>query len=175
MSGADFVVALPLARFGTQRRGFALRADAATCERLAARFELAAVEQLSADLEAWRAGAGVSVEGTLTARVVQFCAVSNAPVPARIDERIAVRFLPQQAPVAEEIELGRDELDVLPLQDGLVDLGELVAQSLFLALDPYPLAADDVVEEARRRLQRGRSARDTDNAPVSPFARLKER
>lgn len=176
MSETDFAVALPLARFSARRRAFALRADAATRERLAARFGLAAIESLSADLEAWRADAGVSVEGVLVASVVQYCAVSGAPVAARIEERIAVRFLPQQPPVAEEIELAKDELDILPLLDGAVDLGELVAQSLYLALDPYPLAAGEVVEEARRRLDRGRSKRDSgDDAAVSPFARLKAR
>ena len=174
MRADGFAGALPLARFGASPRAFPLRADAATCARLAARFDLVAVHHLSADLEAWRADGGVAVTGRVSADVVQSCVVSAAPVPAHVDEPIAVRFLPQASLPAEEIELDADELDVLSLLHGEVDLGELVAQSLYLALDPYPLAKGTMIEEARHRLGRGRSPNDREDAvPASPFAKLK--
>ena len=164
---------LSLARFGAGPRRFRLRVGAAARERLAARFGLASVDSLSAELEAWRAEGGLAVEGRFAARVVQYCAVSNAPVPAHVEERIAVRFQRLPEEIAEELELEEDQLDILPLAGDEVDLGELVAQSLALALPPYPLAADEVVEEARRQLLRGRGGDRQEERPLSPFARLK--
>ncbi len=180
MSAGGFAGPLPLARFTAQPRALHLQADADARARIAARFGLVAIDHLAADLLVWRADGGVTVEGGFTAGVVQCCAVSGAPVPARIGERIAVRFRPlvlRSGPAAAgEIELDEEELDLLPLPAEGVDLGELVAQSLALALDPYPLAADDVVEAARRRLARKAGAPDDGGAaPLSPFAGLKGR
>lgn len=166
---------LPLARFSVQPRSFPVNFDEVACAQLAARFGLVAIQHLHAELEAWRADGGVKVEGRFNAEVVQACAVSNAPIPARIEQKIAVQYLPAKAPLADEIELEAGDLEVLPLGPEGVDLGELVAESLYLALDPYPLAAGEVVEEARQRLLKGKSPRDDEStASVSPFAKLKK-
>ena len=69
----------------------------------------------------------------------------------------------------EEIELGEEELDTIFYEGGSVDLGEAVAQSLALALDPYPRspAAEAALREA------GVASEEEARAQASPFAALK--
>ena len=78
-----------------------------------------------------------------------------------------------------------EALDVLPIEQDSIDLGEAVAQSLFLALDPYPRAdpvanpaADQAISTPRSPVSRPGSARSAgsrgpqvDNArPPTPKA-----
>ena len=67
-------------------------------------------------------------------------------------------LLIEASPAGDEIELSDADLDSEPLTGGIVDLGEIAAQSMAVGLDPYPRApgatAVDVVidEETARRL-----------------------
>jgi uncharacterized metal-binding protein YceD (DUF177 family) len=119
-----------------------LRATEEEREALARRFGLVAIAELSALLELvpWRRG-GIKVTGRFDAVVVQTCVVTLDPFEARISEEITRYFAgqnaPGHAPVVHNVEsLGEDEPDVI--SGNAIDLGELVAESLGLALDPYP-------------------------------------
>ena len=73
------------------------------------------------------------------------CAATDLPVPATMTEPFDLRFLRDvDAPVGEEdeIEIGSDDLDLLPLEGDRVDLGEAAVQTLSLALDPFPRHPD---------------------------------
>jgi len=69
-------------------------------------------------------------------------------VPAHLDVPFTVRFMRglDTGDVAEaaedEIELSDEDCDLLPLENERIDLGETVAQTLALNLDPYPRAPD---------------------------------
>jgi hypothetical protein len=79
------------------------------------------------------------------AKVVQACAATDLPVPATIVEPFDLRFLRDvDAPVGEdeEIEIGSEDLDLLPLEGDRADLGEAAVQTLSLALDPFPRHPD---------------------------------
>lgn len=124
-----------------------IEAGAAECRALARRFRLEAVHSLSATvrltrLRGHRVGM-VQVKGTLTAEVVQTCVVTLEPVPASVAESFSALFSPEVAEVGEETILDpfADDEDLPePLIDGAIDIGELTAQHLSLALDPYPRA-----------------------------------
>ena len=135
---------------GSAPRQISIGADEAERAALAQRFGLAAVERLSAEAELRRNGDEVRAEGRLSAAVVQSCVASGAPVPAEVDEEFDLVFRPH--PVGEgqeeEIELSEGELDVIFYEGALVDLGEAVAETLSLSLDPYPRAPG--AEEARK-------------------------
>jgi uncharacterized metal-binding protein YceD (DUF177 family) len=125
-------------------RTIAIEADAAEREALAKRFDLVAIDALQARF-ALRAGRGdtVLVDGTLTAAVVQRCVVTLDPLPATIDEEIEAVFADAAADHdSAEIEVDPLAAEVEPLVDGRIDLGELAAQHLLLALDPYPRSPD---------------------------------
>src|SRR3546814_12081794 len=52
----------------------------------------------------------------------------------------------------DEVELGEEDCDVLPMDGDSVDIGELAAETVSLVLDPYPRLPDDALAEYRRLL-----------------------
>lgn len=131
---------------------------------LARRFALAGVDRLEASIELEADGEAVKANGRISATVVQSCAVSGEDFPVNIDERIALRFVPERPVTAEEIELEESDLDEIAYSGDKFDLGEAVAQSLALAIDPY--AEGPNAEQARK------DAGLTGEAASSPFAAL---
>ncbi len=123
-----------------------LVADAGERAAIAVRFGLLSIDRLEATLAIVTEGDSVKAEGALDAAVVQACIASGEPVPATIAVPLAVRFVPNAALEAAqedaEIELASDDLDVIGFSGGRFDLGEMVAESLALELDPYPRSAD---------------------------------
>ena len=49
-----------------------------------------------------------------------------------------LRFVAGAAAAPEEVELTADDLDLMPVDGGAIDLGEAVAETMALALDPFP-------------------------------------
>ncbi|MEA3063856.1 MAG: hypothetical protein QOJ27_284 [Sphingomonadales bacterium] len=151
-------------------RSVHIEAEPAERSPLAARFELVAVESLAAEARLSRRGEAVVADGTLRARVTQSCIATADPVEAKIEEAFRIEFRPPpDGRAEEEIELGEDELDVVFYEGGAIDLGEAVAQTLALSLDPYPRspAAEAALREA------GVKSEEEARAESSPFARLR--
>jgi uncharacterized metal-binding protein YceD (DUF177 family) len=121
------------------------------CTALAKRFGLVAVNALEARIMLKADGPTVRATGRLTANIVQSCAVSGEDLPVQIAEPIALHFVPPaDSPESEEeIELEADELDEIEMDGTRFDLGEAVAQSLALAIDPYLEGPN--AEQARRK------------------------
>jgi uncharacterized metal-binding protein YceD (DUF177 family) len=114
--------------------GSAERIIADSTERalVAKRLGLPAVSSLTADLMLTRwHGEGVKVAGRFDAEVEQVCVVTLDPFPATVSDTIERYFLPN-ARAAEP------EADIDSFADGVIELGEVVVESLSLALDPYP-------------------------------------
>lgn len=151
-------------------RSIHVEAGPAEREALAARFGLVAVDELAAEARLSRRGETVSAAGTLRAKVTQSCIATADPVEQAVEEafRIEFRRLPDGR-ADEEVELGEEELDVVFYEGGAIDLGEAVAQTLLLALDPYPRspAAEAALREA------GVKSEEEARMEASPFAALK--
>lgn len=128
-----------------------IEASAAECAALARRFELIAIKRLAAEITLIPDGATIRAEGRLAAEIIQSCAVSGEDLPVIIDEPVTLRFVPaaDPSPGEEEIELDALDCDEIEMQGGRFDLGEALAQSLALAVDPY--AVGPQAEEARRK------------------------
>lgn len=155
-----------------------IAADEGERAALAKRFDLVALDSLSAELSLRRDGEAVTVDGTLRAKAIQGCIVTGVPVPAAIEESFTVLFRPQpRSPADEEIELGEGEMDVVFYEGALIDVGEAVAETLSLALDPYPRSpeADKALREAGVSSE-AQAARDEEEAKASrsPFAALRK-
>lgn len=126
----------------------ALEASAAERRALARRFDLVDLPVLSARgrLERSADGRELRFFGRLEAEVVQSCVVSLEPVSATIAEPVERRFrlVDDASDLAREVEvsLDPDEVEVEPLLGPSLDLGEVIAEELSLALDPYPRAED---------------------------------
>ncbi|MBC2670688.1 DUF177 domain-containing protein [Novosphingobium piscinae] len=127
-----------------------LVADAAECGALAARFDLVAIERLEARVSLVAEDATVTASGTLRAAWIQSCAVSGEDLPQATEEPLALRFVPATDDPApdSEIELTADDCDDIPYSGTQFDLGEAIAQSLGLAIDPF--ACGPQAEAARR-------------------------
>ncbi|MGD9510671.1 MAG: DUF177 domain-containing protein [Geminicoccaceae bacterium] len=145
-----------------------LAASAAECGLLARRFELVDLTRLEGDVRVVPM-AGVDtlhVSGHLSADVVQSCVVTLDPVSARVEtdfDRLFSRDVPDE--VEGEVEIDPEAEAPEPLVGGMLDLGEILAEELSLALDPYPRSP-----EADRLLAEQQD--DADETRRSPFATL---
>jgi uncharacterized metal-binding protein YceD (DUF177 family) len=107
---------------------------------LATRFGLGAVEALRAEVSLEQRPRAIRATGRLTAAIQQPCAISGEDFPVAIDEAIDLRFVDDgQRPATEaaEIEIQADDCDEIGFSGEMFDLGEAVAQTLGLAIDPY--------------------------------------
>jgi uncharacterized metal-binding protein YceD (DUF177 family) len=126
-------------------RTLSVEADAETRARIAKRLALVTLDRFAVTGEVRAIAGGIGAKGEVQAQVVQACAATDLPVPAAIVEPFDLRFLRDvDAPVGEdeEIEIGSEDLDLLPLEGDRVDLGEAAVQTLSLALDPFPRHPD---------------------------------
>ncbi|KRC79921.1 YceD family protein [Sphingomonas sp. Root241] len=119
---------------------------------LARRFDLVALDRLAASFALRRDAAGVRASGHLSAAVTQSCGVTGDPLPAKIEEDFAIRFLtePTEDESHDEIELAEEDLDTVFYTGSALDLGEAAAETLALALDPFPRSpnAAEVLKQA---------------------------
>ena len=108
-------------------------ADPAECAALARRFGIPAIHRLHAEIRAtpWRGG-GLKLEGTITADLEQVSVVSLEAFRHTLMIAMQRYFLPQGQ------SQGSEEDDADPIVNGIVDLGEVTAETLALDLDPYP-------------------------------------
>lgn len=121
--------------------------EASEAERaaLALRFGLGAVESLRAEVVLDAKPRAIRATGRLKAAILQPCAISGEDFPVTIDEPVDLRFVEENqrpATEGEEIELEADDCDEIAFTGEMFDLGEAVAQTLGLAIDPYAEGPD---------------------------------
>ena len=122
--------------------------DADERRRLAARFSLSAIDNMVATVDLIATGTTINVTGRIRAAIIQACAISGEDFPVKIDEPVDLRFIHPVAPAAsaalgeDEIELSADECDEIEYHGLTFDLGEALAQTLALAIDPFAEGPD---------------------------------
>lgn len=134
----EFARSVRIDTIGERERRVEIAASAQECAALARRFALVTIDALAARFDVRREGSGILASGRVTAAVVQACSVTGDPIAVAIDEPVALRFAEDAEPGDEEIELAADALDTLPIEQGAIDLGEAAAETVALALDPFP-------------------------------------
>jgi uncharacterized metal-binding protein YceD (DUF177 family) len=120
-----------------------LVADEAERKAIAKRLGLVSIGRLEAHVCLARTGDVVRAEGRLVAALEQSCVITSDSVAAHVDEPFALQFTPETpagAPDAE-IELGESDCDTVFYDGAVIDLGSAIADTLALALDPYPRSA----------------------------------
>lgn len=138
MTATEFSRPERLDTIGQGERTVKVEADADERRKLAGRFGLVAIECLTGSFTLHREAAGVRVRGQVTSRVTQSCSVTAEPLPAQVDEPVDLLFTPMPAGGGDEVELGDDNIDVVFHDGGAIDLGETAAETMALALDPFP-------------------------------------
>ena len=98
-------------------------------------------------------GGRVHVTGRVQARIGQTCVVTLDPIDNEIDEPVDLIFVPaEQLPQLDHSaddgpDGDADAADPLePIENGMIDLGRLATDVLYLAIDPYPRKSDAVFE-----------------------------
>ena len=146
-----------------------ITADTAEREALAERFGVTAVDALNAHVEFETKDGAVLANGRLLATIEQPCAVTREPLTYDVEEPLTLRFVPagsvaDYAP-DEEIELDSEDLDEIEYEGDSFDLGEAIAQTLALAIDPYREGPG--ADEARKAAG---IVSDEEEAPSGPLA-----
>ena len=100
-----------------------------------------------------KSGGRFHVTGRVRARIGQTCVVTLDPIENDIDEAIDLIFAPpEQIPELADLVDDAAESDAEipdppePIENGVIDLGRLATDALFLAIDPYPRKPDAVFE-----------------------------
>lgn len=110
------------------------------CAALAERFGLASVSSFQVSLAVGPGHThkgGFYVTGSLMASVVQRCVATSKDVPETVNDSFELHILDKKHNNEQTlIDLGDDDVEFSAFDE--VDLGEVAAQYLSLALNPYP-------------------------------------
>jgi uncharacterized metal-binding protein YceD (DUF177 family) len=100
-----------------------------------------------------KSGGRFHVAGHVRARVGQTCVVTLEEMETDIDEPIDLTFapseqIPQMAALVDEAEASDEETPdpPEPIENGIIDLGRVATDALYLAVDPYPRKPGAVFE-----------------------------
>ena len=128
-----------------------------------------------------RLGGQIVVEGRLRGRIVQACVLTLDPVTQDLDEAFRIVFkkdlTEERDPESGEAVLNAHADAPEPLTGNLLDVGEIVAEQLLLAVDPYPRRAgaklEDVLPKPRREGRKGPA--ETRRHPFAGLAALRDK
>lgn len=170
MTQPEFSRPVRIDTLGADPRSIAIEAEAEERAAIATRFRLVELGRLSAELMLARNGLEVAARGILRAQATQSCVATAEPVTETVEApfEIVFRPAPEAREAEEEVELSEAELDVVFYDGATIDLGEAMAETLALSLEPYPRApaADEALREA------GVKSEEEARAESSPFAAL---
>ncbi|MBR0833936.1 DUF177 domain-containing protein [Bradyrhizobium manausense] len=134
----------------------ALEASAAERQAMADVAGLRDILSAQADFEVVpKSGGRIQVTGHVRARVGQTCVVTLDPIESEIDEEVDLTFAPEAETrrLEDLIEEGQDGEEPPEVADapeaiinGIIDLGRIATDALFLAIDPYPRKPGAVFE-----------------------------
>ncbi len=137
MNGPEFPRPVRVETIGDEARTVEIAADEAERAALATRFDLIHVERLTARFVIRRDALGIVAQGRVAAALTQACSVTGDPLPARVDEPVSLRFVAEGGDAQDEVELDEGDVDVIPYVGDSIDLGEVAAETMALALDPF--------------------------------------
>ncbi|NUT01781.1 MAG: DUF177 domain-containing protein, partial [Sphingomonas sp.] len=100
----------------------------------------------------------------------QSCVATGEPVEASADESFDIYFLPEpkSGESQEEVELVEADCDVVFHDGSAIDLGEAIADTLALCLNPYPRSAG-----AEAALKEAGVLSEAEAGPFAALAKLK--
>jgi uncharacterized metal-binding protein YceD (DUF177 family) len=142
VTGSEFLFVVQLSVIGADGNGarYDWKANADQRAALAARFGCVQIPrfEIKAMITPLRKDGHYRVSGVVSAGVVQNCVVSLAPVVCDFEEEIGLLLFPEIESEASEPEFEDEEFETY--LGNAVDLGEIGAIELALALDPFPRA-----------------------------------
>jgi uncharacterized metal-binding protein YceD (DUF177 family) len=155
---------------GADDRAVAIQATAKERADLARRFGLLTLDQLAANATFHHTSHGIDARGKMRTSGSQACVVTGEPIAFDLNENFIIRFVAADQPDAEEeLELTEADLDVVEHDGNIIDLGEAVAQTMGLALDPFPRGPN-----AAAKLKEAGVIDESEVGPFSALSALKD-
>jgi uncharacterized metal-binding protein YceD (DUF177 family) len=168
-----------LDRMGSGSAALDITASDGERAALAKRFGFIGLPVFSARVTVDRRPGQVIVEGRLRGTIVQACILTLDPVTQELDDTFRIVFrqdlTEERDPESGEALLSAQADAPEPLSGNMLDVGEIVAEQLSLAADPYPrrpgAKLEDVLPKPRKG---GKGGRDAGKAEQRrhPFAGL---
>lgn len=151
MEQPEFSHIVKLSEIGSSPRSGKLSASGEERQKLAERFDLPKINTLEATYKLQAGQERIGFSGRLESDLQQRCSVTGESFQIRLREDFDIAFVPKLEidGADEEIELTEEDCDIIEYDNGQIDLGEAIAQTLYLALDPFPRGpnADIVARE----------------------------
>ena len=172
-SGLDFPVSRPftVARLPLSRpESFEIRLSEAEATSLADWLSARSVRKFrcTGDINSdGKDGFVVSMQIGVT--VTQSCVVTGDPVRTRLDLLIERKFAAAHSQLPREMEIPAEEEDMPDDLGAIIDVGEIVAESILMALPDYPRS--EAAGAVAALISDEPGAEDTENLP-NPFAGL---
>ncbi|MGC4250052.1 MAG: DUF177 domain-containing protein [Sphingobium sp.] len=139
-------------QLGRQAGPTTIVANEAEREALARRFNLLALDRLEADYVLSEEDGAIVARGHVRAALAQPCVATGVPVPETVDTELLLRFVAEDGalPEGDELELDVEDCDTIGYSGNIIDMGEAVAETVALAMTPYPRSpeADATLREA---------------------------
>ncbi|OYY79524.1 MAG: hypothetical protein B7Y43_00040 [Sphingomonas sp. 28-62-20] len=170
MTAPEFARPQQIETIGELPRTLSIAADGGERAALAQRFGLVAIDSLTATFAIRRDAAGIVATGRVNASLVQACSVTGDPLSVTIDEPVALRFIEAEVVDGDEIELSADACDSVLYSGKTIDLGEAAAETMALALDPFPRGP-----RAEAALREAGVLREEEAGPFGALAGLRQK
>ena len=156
---------------------FQFEASADECRALAERLGILVLHHIKVTGVAGRttAGGDIDLNGKIQAAVEQNCSLTLEPIRADVNTSFNIRFsdrISEDTPIGRiEEELGARSLE--PMPTGPVDVGEIAAQYLSMAINPFPRTSGVTLDVSALEGVVILSEED-DREARSPFSQLKK-
>lgn len=141
----DLSLTVVAAEVSREPTNYTLKATEAQKAELIARFGLVALEELDATVKLYARsqGQGLMVEGIIKSALTQRCSATLKDVPELVDTPFTLWLVdPETANRMDQDEsfMDADGPEYDALEGDVVDLGEIVAQTVAISMNPYPRA-----------------------------------
>lgn len=119
---------------------YLIKASEEECSKLASRFNLIKLEKLEATfcINLWSEAKSYAIKGVIESIVIQECIITLKEIRNKLYFPIEIILLPKSHKLLHSDYITNNHIDYEPINSNVVNLGEIAAQYLSIAIDPYP-------------------------------------
>tara|TARA_R110000824_G_scaffold3839_12_gene18415 strand:+ start:16980 stop:17504 length:525 start_codon:yes stop_codon:yes gene_type:complete len=172
MTAPEFSHIVKLSEIGSKPKTGTLLAREDERKALAQRFDLPEISSLKASYKLLGSERGIAFTGQIESDLHQSCAITGDAISVEVRDTFDILFIPKADPseLEEEIELTEEECDLVEYELAQLDLGEAIAQTLYLSLDPFPRGPDADAVARKKGLKS-----EAEAGPFGALAALKDK
>lgn len=180
MTNIEFSHPIKLEHIDRKGKSVTIQPSSEECIALSKRFDLESIDTMEAQISITASSLVYHVTGVVKATITQISVISNNPVQKTITQDIDAWFIDnsrvtsfekakkdrENSDEEDEYEIRDEKDDPEPITNDEIDIGEVAAQFLGLALDDYPRGEDETSGDYIEV--------EPENTKPNPFAVLKD-